>query len=223
MKSRDDIEKELSLTIASALESKIRESGEASLLVSGGSTPVNLFKELSKFKINWDKVTISLVDERWVMKGHHDSNEHLVREHLIQNEAKNARFIPLLIDEADQEKNITAVRKLTESMVMPFTVVVLGMGTDGHTASLFPKSPQLEVGMNLETQEKIILTEPQTAPYSRISFTRSALLDTEYLFLHCYGAEKREILKQAKEDKMKYPISGFIHQDKVKLDVFWAN
>lgn len=224
MKSRVEIEQELSIEIANTLESTIQEKGEASLLVSGGSTPIQLFKELSKQEINWNKVTISLVDERLVDTSHKDSNTRLVQENLLQNKAKQAHFVPLVFG---LDKNIT-LEKATEAIAKikrPFTIVVLGMGADGHTASLFPNAPQLEVGMSLQTKDDLILTEPPVAPYDRISFTRTALLNTDRLFLHCYGEEKKAILKQVEDQKgeSKYPIAGFIHQDKVKLDIYWAN
>ena len=193
-------------------------------MVSGGSTPVNLFKLLSKIEISWDKVIISLVDERLVSKDHKDLNEKLVRDNLLQNSAKKALFMPLVIDETDLEINLQTIKDLTKRIIQPFTVVVLGMGGDGHTASLFPESPQLERGMDMNSEESLIITDPITAPYQRISFTRKALLNTDNLFLHCYGDEKKEILTQAKKQVgiTPYPIAGFLNQEVKTLEIYWA-
>lgn len=225
MKSRGEIEEELVLAITSALTAEVQEAGVASLLVSGGSTPINMFQLLSKSEISWDKVTVSLVDERLVSKDHKDLNENLVRNNLLQNLAKNAQFVPLVIGERNSILNLEGVKKITGEKDRPFTAVVLGMGGDGHTASLFPESPQLAEGMDLESIESLILTEPITAPYQRVSFTRKALLNTKNLFLHCYGNEKKEVLDQAKKQKglTPYPIAGFLNQEITKLKVYWTN
>ncbi len=224
MKSRTEIEEELAVVIASALEVNIRKDGHASLLVSGGSTPKGLFQRLSKIHINWDKVKIIPVDERWVGETHPDQNGKMIRENLLQGEAAKAEFISLVCDENDASKNLKEVQKLIASIPQPFTAVVLGLGTDGHTASLFPDSEELDTGMDLNLKENILISNPKNAPHKRITFSRKALLNTKKLFLHCYGNEKQEVLTKAKKNNnyYPYPIGGFIHQDKVKLEVYWA-
>ena len=98
------------------------------------------------------------------------------------------------------------------------------MGTDGHTASLFPAAPELDEGMDLNQSEWLMITNPKVAPHQRITFTRKALLNTNRLILHCYGQEKALILKQAEQklDYHIYPIAAFMGQDMIDLEVYWT-
>lgn len=225
MKSRTQLEEELSIAIAFALASDIASRGYASLLVSGGSTPRALFKKLSTININWEKVTILLVDDRYLEQNHKDQNGTLIKAHLLQNRAIKAAFIPMVFDHVNPHKNLTRVRQEVAKIKRPFTAVVLGMGTDGHTASLFPDADQLDAGMDLNNTEDIIITNSKSAPYERLSFTRRALLNAKNMFLHIYGEEKKKIFDQAKENETyrPYPIAAFINQNAVELELFWAN
>lgn len=222
--SRSELESNLVVEIAKTLAHDIEHKGQATLLVSGGSTPVNLFKLLSNIDLDWSKVTISLVDERYVPDGHKDQNGGLVKANLLQNKAAKAQFIPLVQNAENAEVNLRQVRDDFSSDHFPLSVVILGMGTDGHTASLFPDAPELDYGMDLNSEEDLIITNPQTAPHQRITFTRRALLNTNRLILHCYGAEKALILKEAdqKRDYHIYPIAAFMNQELKDLEVYWA-
>ncbi len=222
--NRSDLESKLATEIATTLKQDIEQRGRATLLVSGGSTPVNLFKLLSETELDWTKVTVSLVDERFVPNGHPDQNGGLVKKHLLTNKAAKATFIPLVIDAANAEQNLQCVRDAFSSEPFPVSAVILGMGTDGHTASLFPDAAELEQGMNINGEEKLIITNPQSAPHQRITFTRPAIMDANRLFLHCYGQEKQLILKKAEEkrDYHTYPIAAFLGNTSKKLEVFWA-
>ena len=224
MKNREQLDQELSEYIITALEADIQKRGEASLLVSGGSTPKGLFKILSHCKIDWKKVKITLVDERFVPDHHQDQNGSMVKNHLLQNNAAEASFLPMVLDHNKKENNLKLVRSQMQEIKRPFSVVILGMGGDGHTASLFPDTPELDDGMNLNTNEDIIITNPISAPHERITFTRKALLNTAHLALHCYGNEKKKILDKVNNlsDYRPYPIEGFVHQDLVDLKVFWT-
>ncbi|MEQ9186307.1 MAG: 6-phosphogluconolactonase [Cryomorphaceae bacterium] len=224
MGSREELEEQLVAGIADALKMDIDERGKASLLVSGGSTPKNLFQKLSKTDLEWSKVVISLVDERYLPEGHKDQNGTMVKSLLLQNKAAHAEFIPLVNNAKDIAANLQRAKEDVKQLPRPFTVVILGMGADGHTASLFPQAPQLDLGMDLDSKEDLILTEPTTAPYERITFTRKALLDTRHLVLHCYGADKKEVLNDAMRQKTyrPYPIEAFLHQDIAPLEVHWT-
>ncbi len=224
MMSRSELESNLVSEIAKTLAHEIENKGQATLLVSGGSTPVNLFKSLSNVQFDWSKVTVSLVDERFVPDGHTDQNGELVKANLLQNKAAKAQFIPLVQNAENAEDNLQRVKDAFSTDHFPLSVVILGMGTDGHTASLFPDAPELDYGMNLTTKESLIITNPQAAPHQRISFTRRALLNTNRLILHCYGQEKALILKEAEknQDYHIYPIVAFIGQDIIDLEVYWT-
>lgn len=222
--SRSEVESNLVSEIAQTLAHDVEQKGQATLLVSGGSTPVNLFKLLSNVDVDWSKVTVSLVDERYVPDGHKDQNGGLVKTNLLQNKAAKAKFVPLVQNAEDSEYNLEQVRAAFSTDHFPLSAVILGMGTDGHTASLFPDAPELEKGMDLNQNESLIITNPKAAPHQRITFTRKALLNTRRLFLHCYGQEKALILKEAeqKEDYHIYPIAAFMNQESKDLEVYWA-
>jgi 6-phosphogluconolactonase len=222
--SRSEMESKLVAEIAQTLAQDIEHKGRATLLVSGGSTPLNLFKLLSNADIEWSKVTVSLVDERFVPDGHKDQNGELVKANLLQNKALKAQFIPLVQNAEDATSNLDQVRSSFSSNHFPLSVVILGMGTDGHTASLFPDAPELDEGMDLNQSEWLMITNPKVAPHQRITFTRKALLNTNRLILHCYGQEKALILKEAEQklDYHIYPIAAFMGQDMIDLEVYWT-
>jgi 6-phosphogluconolactonase len=224
MMSRSEMESKLVAEIAQTLAQDIEHKGRATLLVSGGSTPLNLFKLLSNADIEWSKVTVSLVDERFVPDGHKDQNGELVKANLLQNKALKAQFIPLVQNAEDATSNLDQVRSSFSSNHFPLSVVILGMGTDGHTASLFPDAPELDEGMDLNQSEWLMITNPKVAPHQRITFTRKALLNTNRLILHCYGQEKALILKEAEQklDYHIYPIAAFMGQDMIDLEVYWT-
>jgi 6-phosphogluconolactonase len=223
MKSRSEIEQGLVLAVVSELRQSIETRGYASLLVSGGSTPIQLFQQLSYRDIAWEKVNIIPVDDRFLPDYHPDQNGTLIREHLLQNKAAKANFIPLILDATNAAKNLELVKKSIPEKESPFTVVILGMGTDGHTASLFPCSAELEEGLDDNNQNQLLITNPTSAPYQRISFTKQALLNTENLYLHCYGDAKKEILDSLEgNSETKYPIKALINQHKIKPEIFWT-
>ena len=223
MKTRVEIETELSTLVSSKLESSIKEKGFATLLVSGGSTPVQLFHLLSEKDLDWKKVTIVPVDERFLPDEHPDQNGNLIKKHLLINKAAVANFCPLILNVTDSEINLNLVKRSIESVGHPFTVVILGMGTDGHTASLFPCSPELEQGLDLSNTNELLITNPKKAPYQRITFTKKALLSAENIYLHCYGAEKKKILDSLDSFTEKtYPIKTFMNQQNNRTELFWT-
>ncbi len=223
MKTRKEVEIELSSSICSKLKNAIAKKGSASLLISGGSTPVQLFKELSNGNIDWSKVNVIPVDERFLPNEHPDQNGTLIKKHLLINKASTANFCPLILNSTDAEINLNAVKKSIKAILRPFTVVILGMGADGHTASLFPCSKELEYGLDLSNNDDLIITNPTTANYQRISFTRKALLNTDNLFIHCYGDEKKQLLDTLDLNSEKtYPIKAFIAQNNIKPELFWS-
>lgn len=221
MKTREEIENQLCNSIVSALAHDLHRKGKASLLVSGGSTPTRLFNLLSKVELDWENVFISLVDDRFLEDNHSDQNGRMVKELLLINEAESATFIPLVQDASEIESNLSLLTDAFTKIPLPFSAVILGMGDDGHTASLFPDCDELIQGMDFNNQEQFIITNPKAAPYQRISLTRNAILNCNNLFLHFYGEEKMEVFEKASKNDnyLPYPIEGFIHQEKVELQV----
>ena len=194
------------LRLASALDAR----GNAYLVVSGGSTPKGLFACLAASDLAWNKVTVLLADERWVPADHADCNERMVREHLLTNKAHDAQLLSLIAGYPDTAANLDVVNQQLAD-VGAFDVVILGMGLDGHTASLFPDAPELTEG--LETTEPALMTSPQAAPHARISLSRKRILDTHYGVLHIVGEDKLAVLNDAvaSDDPVAYPIVNFLN------------
>jgi 6-phosphogluconolactonase len=219
----DTLAQHLAQTIAQKLSIAIKERGTASLVLSGGSTPKPLFNYLSTKPIEWQKVVVSLADERWVPFEHEDSNERLVTEHLLKGPAAQATFCSLFdaaSDTAEQGVNVIADR-LSNGLARPITVVVLGMGSDGHTASLFPDTDGLDNAMALDNTDSVQIMRPQVSPHARITMTRRMLLDSEHRYLHITGQGKRDLLEEVVSPSgPDLPIAGFL--DQPPITVYWS-
>ncbi len=209
---------------AGLLRKSISNRKKASLVVSGGSSPKPFFESLSHEILDWNKVTITLADERWVATDHPDSNEFLVRSSLLKNEAASATFIGLKRDQPSAAMDAVICRKELGQVTRPFDVVILGMGNDGHTASLFPGSDQLQVALDDESDLVCTHIKPTAAPYDRITLTLAALLSSRQIFLQLVGNEKWMVLEKALEDLEveEMPIRAILHQRKTPVTVFWA-
>lgn len=208
--------------VAAQLASAIAERGVATLVVSGGRTPQGFFKELAAKTIDWSKVTITLADDRFVPLQHEASNERLVRESLLIDQAKSAQFVSLYADYPTAEQ-AAAELNLRVAKLPTFDVVILGMGEDGHTASLFPCSAELAQGLADDAAD-LLATNPTTAPHQRISFSRRRLQDSRAVFVHLVGESKLQVLKQAAsgDDVSQMPIRVFIKQAQPELTVMFA-
>jgi len=222
--TQNELVEMMSKSIAMKLKDAIRQKGKATLIVSGGSTPIPLFRKLSDITLDWEKVSIGLCDERWVTSTHNDSNENLVKKYLLQGQAKKATFVGMYNGEQDvhmAEKWCT--QKVNETL-FPFDVVVLGMGKDAHTASLFPDNDKLEKAFDLDNKELCIAIEPETAPYKRMSLTLSAILSANNIYLHFEGEEKIAVYGNAitGEDIYKMPIRAVLNQDINDLEVYYT-
>jgi 6-phosphogluconolactonase len=182
----------------------IEKDGIVCLAVSGGKSPIPLFEYLSKNnKIDWSKVFITLIDER-ATNNIDDRNSILVQKYLLQHQAKSANFINIYDDNKSIVDNIVQLN-LNQSYISP-KVAILGMGLDGHTASIFPCCPEFNYLMHTST--RFAIASPSTADYHRITLTFSALLDIDYLFLFAQDHQKQELLhKISKCSDKKYPIT----------------
>lgn len=204
------------------LREGIATRGRASLVVSGGRTPVGLFQTLSQVDLDWAKVDITLADERWVNEDDEASNTRLVHEHLLQNKAAAAHFVALKTDDADAADGIAQAESRLSSMAQPFDALILGMGEDGHTASLFPCSAQIEDGLNMSSGKICLAVQPTTAPHQRISLTLPALLNSRNIFIHLTGEKKKVVLEEALEHntELEKPVTAVVNRAPVTL--MWA-
>ena len=214
----------LAQSVSKLLEQAIKFKGQASIAVSGGSTPKGFFNLLSHCDIDWSKVTLTLADERWVAIDSQDSNTRLVYENLLQNKASAAHFFHLKQGELLNDKTLNALNIVVNNDLLPFDVLILGMGEDGHTASLFPCSEQISSGLASNNNNALLRVLPKTAPYQRISFSFSALSQSKNIFLHLCGEQKQQVLIKALQgdDVFAMPIRAFLHHDTVNMQVYWA-
>ncbi|QYO77525.1 6-phosphogluconolactonase [Devosia salina] len=192
--------KELAEAVADRIRTAIAERGAAAIAVSGGSTPGKFFQALGKTRdIEWDKVIVTLVDERWVDETSDRSNALLVNEKMLQGPAATARFFPLYSggDEPTNEA-IAKTNALMAELPQPFAAVILGMGNDGHTASFFPGGDTLNAALT-EAGPTLAIRAPG-AGEPRITFTLPRLLETDGLYLHIEGDQKASVLDAALGD-----------------------
>lgn len=223
-KSSEALTDMLSQNIAKNLQDSIDKTTRASLIVSGGSTPKPLLEKLRKIAIEWEKVTIGLCDERWVDSSHVDSNEKLIREHLLQDKANKASFVGMYIEGMQAKDARLTCKENIEAFLMPFTVIILGMGIDGHTASLFPNNPRLAEGLDLENGSLCISMQPNDALHTRMSLTRKAILSAQNIYLHFEGENKLSVYKAAlkSDDMLRMPIGSILHQDIKDVEVYYT-
>ncbi|AFC84565.1 6-phosphogluconolactonase [Frateuria aurantia] len=212
--------------LANRLRKAIAERGRALIAVSGGSTPKQLFDRLSQLALDWDKVYVTLVDERWVPESSDRSNARLVKAMLLKHAAAAAHFVPLY--EAGQdtpEAGLVYLQARLSALPARFDAVVLGMGGDGHTASFFPGGDHLTQALDLQGRQRLWPMRAEGAGEPRITFSLPALLDTEALYLHIEGAAKREVFKQAETGEgagAHYPVRAVLNQSRTPLSVFWS-
>lgn len=176
-----------------AIDKTLTANDHFVMAVSGGSSPKPLFHALAhESGIPWERGVITLVDERFVPPDDDDSNEKLVREHLLAEHAATARFIGLYAGRKTPEEAARALNANAE--LAQIDLAVLGMGMDGHTASLFPCSPELSD--NLRTDVQYVTATPGTAPHQRISLSAKALIEIPELWLFLPGGEKLARFRQ---------------------------
>jgi 6-phosphogluconolactonase len=206
------------------LEEAIAARGVASVVLSGGRTPLRLFEQLRAEQLEWSKVWVTLADERWVDTNADASNERLVRENLLTGSVAAAHFVGLKNPAPTPEAGADWATRALTRVPHPYDLVVLGMGEDGHTASLFPGSMALARGLDTSTPPGCIAVNALTAPHARISLNLRALLDARRIVLHIEGAAKWQVYQRARlpGPAAELPIRAILHQKEVPVDVFWA-
>jgi len=210
--------------VASALAAAVAARGSASIAVSGGSTPKAFFKALSGHDIAWSKVTITLVDERFVPASSDRSNHALVNAGLLQDKAASASFLPLYHDGVKADDAARLATQAASDICQPFDVVVLGMGGDGHTASFFPGGDHLEQALSASTPRSVITMTADGAGEPRLTFTFSALQDARLLILHIEGEAKKPVIDQALSEgaQSALPIGRVIATAASDTQIYWA-
>jgi 6-phosphogluconolactonase len=217
----------LAKAVGDALQASLAARGAASggaqaphatLAVSGGTSPRPFLQTLATHALDWAHIDVTLVDDRWVPESDTASNARLVRETLLQDAASAAYFWPLVdtaqsLEEHVADLNGDAQRRLPDA-------AVLGMGEDGHTASIFADAPEWDVAIT--TADRFIAVHPASAPHARVSLSMSALKQIGQLYLLIAGQKKLDVLNAALAAPQKNAISTLANAQGVKLDVYWC-
>lgn len=198
----------LSQSIAASLSASINLNGYASFVVCGGSSPLPLYDNLSNKDLDWSKVSIFLGDDRVVPSDHQDSNNYLIQLHLLKNNVSSASFYPL----NDSKITIKDIRR-------PFDVVLLGLGNDGHFASLFPPQLNNALAFDAYASPSIIVSDQDlgSPSHKRISMNLSMLIDAKRCILLVPNSDKRKIVERAYKDNQ-LPLHFLLTQERTKIE-----
>ncbi|SDW11208.1 6-phosphogluconolactonase [Pseudomonas syringae] len=210
----------LATRVAERLKQAIGENALATLVVSGGRSPVAFFQSLAAQPLDWSKVVISLADERFVPSEHADSNAGLLQRHLLQGPAAKAKFLGLYsVAGSVEDAALAADQALAE--LPPIDVLILGMGDDGHTASLFPDSPNLNEALDLDGERRCLPMLAPSVPHQRLTMTRRLLASARLPILSVSGQAKLDTLRAALagDDVAEMPVRAFLNPS---LEIYWC-
>jgi 6-phosphogluconolactonase len=210
----------LALNVAKQLSDAIDAQGTATLVVSGGRSPVAFFQHLAKQALDWSNVVISLADERWVPVEHADSNAGLIKRYLLQGPAAKAQFLSLYSASANLEQAAEQADRLLSELPV-IDVLILGMGDDGHTASLFPNSPNLTEALQVDGVRRCWPMLAPTVPHQRLTMSRALLASAKHKVLSISGQSKLTTLSfaLAGDDVAEMPVRAFLQPT---LEIYWC-
>jgi 6-phosphogluconolactonase len=201
----------------------IRKRRKASLALAGGTTPGPLYDALSNAPLPWEKVSITVTDERWVSPEDPASNEFLVRDLLMRRRAAGATFIPLKTNHAKASGGAGIAEKRI-SPIMPFDICLIGMGPDGHIASLIPGADGYAAAVDPTGVKKLAGIHAASAAGSpeRMTLTIPGILSSRRIVLLIMGQDKLNLYNEAKADEGTSPLRDVLAQRKVPVHAFWA-
>lgn len=224
--SKAQMTEALASLLEAGIANGIKRDGKALVMVSGGSSPAPAYKYLSDLPLEWDKVSIAMVDERWVEPVHEKSNEAFINETLLQNKAADAEFIVMKNSASSALSGQVECEQAYQALKIP-DVTILGMGPDGHTASLFPHAEGLESG--LQTSDIVCAINAVESAVTgsiteRMSLTLNGIARSKEVVLLISGDEKRAMYEQAKSagSELDIPLRAVINHPQITLSVFWC-
>jgi 6-phosphogluconolactonase len=200
--------------IAKTLRDTLAAQQRARLVVSGGTTPGRSFELLSRATLDWSRVDVLPSDERCVRQDHADSNAGLIRRSLLQGAAASAQLVPLFDPQSPDLPELGGYR--------PFSCVLLGMGADGHFASLFPDFDGLASALDPANTVALLEVRTQASPHPRRSLTLAALADAASTVLLFFGADKRAVYEAALAGAGEYPVASLLQLPALNLTTVWA-
>ena len=225
--SREKLLDALFEVVQGSLQKDLAENPNVTLMLSGGSTPGPLYERLSQAELEWSRVHVALVDERWVEASHEASNQRLIQRTLRQNRASEASFLAMKNKAGTPFAGEVECQAQCATLPVPYSVCLLGMGPDGHTASLFPNARGLEQALDSSELCAAIEANPSEvtgAWVERMTLTPKAIFGAKKLVLLITGEDKWQVYETAKAavDIKATPVAAILQQPDVELDVFWA-
>lgn len=217
---------QLAQLVADELQTAIQVKDKATAAFAGGTTPVLFFKALAQQTVNWSKVAFTLTDERQVAPDNERSNALLLATHLLSGLQPAANF-QALYQAGQSSQDLAALSAVLKQDFLPLDVAVLGMGNDGHFASLFPQVPNLATGLDPENADVLLEVLTPDQPEARISFSLAALLSAKHLHLLITGVDKKQLLEQAQANMTagqprQWPIEALLRQAGDGLTIHYA-
>lgn len=225
--TRDALTQALQQECEAALVAAVEDRGEATFMVSGGSTPEVLYKAMSQSDLPWESIYVALVDERWVNFEHARSNEAFVARCLIQNKAVNTNLIGMKNSAETPQEGVEDCEAAYQQLAQPFDITILGMGPDGHTASWFPNAQGLQEALTTDALCSAVTAHQSDVTGEevlRMTLSLKGVLKSKKLYLLLTGNDKLETFRaaQAGTDVSEMPIRALLQQDELDLTVFWA-
>ena len=215
----------LAISVAAQLREAVAQRGRALLAVSGGTTPRLFLAHLARQPLDWQQVIVTLCDERWVPPTHARSNARLVAETLLHGPAAAARFVPLYADAPDPDAAAAEIERRIALLPLPLDVVVLGLGGDGHTASLFPGGDHLAAALDPNSPAHALPMHAPAAGEPRVTLTLPVIAEARRAYLLIEGAEKKAVFEQIVRgggDFVDSPLRAVMEHMQASLAVFWC-
>lgn len=211
------------------LQLALDKNNEASFIIPGGTTPGPAFAQLAKSTLNWDNITIAQSDERWLPPEHPQSNQGLTARTLLIDNARKANYVAMKNSHENAIDGEPQCNSDYLKLASPFSVTMLGMGLDGHVASLFPNSKPISQGIDLNNPNPCIAIDGSGCPVAgdypeRMSLTLSAILNSDLIILLLTGDEKLKVIDLAAKENQpeKHPVSALLNQSNTPVEIFWA-
>ncbi|RLA42764.1 MAG: 6-phosphogluconolactonase [Gammaproteobacteria bacterium] len=220
--SRTLASKAAAVRIRDALARDLAAQDDTAMIVSGGATPEECYAWLSNTYLAWERIHILLSDERCVEASDPASNEGMIRSSLLTNHATGGKLLSVFEEGLSPTEQCLALSQQIRKLPLPFSISLLGMGEDGHFASLFPGFDRLEEGLDPDSAIRCMPIKTAASPHPRITLTMSTITQSQEILLLFFGIAKRDVFEQAKLPDSMYPVSALLHQDRTPVHIIWA-